>query len=108
MSVRMSLPKVKVLTELLEDPTAPHYGYELMRITGVKSGSLYPILDQLERAGWLEAQWEELREGRAGRPPRRWYRLTALGQAAAPSAIAACIDALHLPRLAYSVYGAYR
>jgi PadR family transcriptional regulator, regulatory protein PadR len=87
MSVRMSLPKTKVLMVLLDAPAEPRYGYELMRATGVKSGTLYPILEQLERAGWLEARWEDLNEDRSGRPPRRWYRLTGLGQAAAREGI---------------------
>ena len=85
----MSVPKVKILNKLLEDPANPHYGYELMRSTGVKSGSLYPILEQLERAGWLEARWESIEERVEGRPPRRWYRLTGLGQQCAPAAAAA-------------------
>ena len=97
--LRMSVAKVKVLNALLEDPAKPHYGYELMRMTGVKSGSLYPILEQLEKAGWLEAAWEDLDERREGRPPRRWYQLTGLGQRCAPTAAATYLAGVHLPAI---------
>lgn len=100
MAVRMSLAKVRVLGALLEAPCEPHYGYELMRATGVKSGSLYPILDQLEQAGWIEARWEDVNTDRAGRPPRRWYRLTGLGQASASPAISEYMAGVRLPHLA--------
>jgi PadR family transcriptional regulator, regulatory protein PadR len=83
----MSMAKVKVLEELLRNPDQPHYGYGLMRATGVKSGSLYPILDQFDASRWLVAKWELIDEQAAGRPPRRWYRLTDIGKAAAPAAI---------------------
>ncbi|WP_317128310.1 PadR family transcriptional regulator [Sphingomonas baiyangensis] len=53
------------------------HGYELARIAGVKSGTLYPLLIRLEAQGHLEAQWQEPAE--PGRPPRHAYRLTASG-----------------------------
>jgi DNA-binding PadR family transcriptional regulator len=79
----ISAAKYKVLRALLADANEPHYGYALMRATGVRSGSLYPILEQLERASWVTAEWESTNDGARGRPPRRWYRLTGSGRAAA-------------------------
>jgi DNA-binding PadR family transcriptional regulator len=67
-----------VLLTLVEDPTTWRYGYELCRTTGLKAGSLYPILIRLADCGWLEAQWETVIS--AGRPPRHLYRLTSLGR----------------------------
>ena len=95
--IRMSVPKVRVLDAMLGDPTRPHYWYELMRSTGVKSGSLYPILEQLERANWVEGTWEQFNNAQPGRPPRRCYRLTGLGQQAAPPAIAEYLKDLPAP-----------
>ena len=46
----------------------------LMAMTGVKSGSLYPILERLERLGWVEAKYELIDEHVAGRPRRRCTR----------------------------------
>jgi DNA-binding PadR family transcriptional regulator len=54
------------------------HGYELASITGIKSGTLYPLLLRLEGAGYLEAEWQAPVAG--GRPPRHAYRLTAAGQ----------------------------
>ncbi|MCA1708308.1 MAG: PadR family transcriptional regulator [Actinobacteria bacterium] len=58
-----------------------HYGFELSKITGLKSGTLYPILARLESAGWLCSGWES--SDTPGRPRRRYYRLTGVGAAAA-------------------------
>jgi DNA-binding PadR family transcriptional regulator len=54
------------------------YGYELASLTGIKSGTLYPLLIRLEAQGYLEAEWQ--RPAASGRPPRHAYRLTAAGR----------------------------
>ena len=41
----------KVLAAFLEEPGDDRYGLDLMRVTGLPSGTLYPILVRLERAG---------------------------------------------------------
>ena len=69
----------KVLRVLLDDPTGDHYGYTLMRATGLPSGNLYPIVGRLEAAGWIEGRTEEIDPSAAGRRPRRYYRLTGEG-----------------------------
>lgn len=66
-----------VLLALAEDPTAWRHGYDLCRQTGLKAGSMYPILIRLADRGWLETMWET--EIPAGRPPRHLYRLTETG-----------------------------
>ena len=79
-----------VLAALLADSGRWRHGYDLGRETGLKSGTLYPILMRLEQQGWLEEQWEEQPD--PGRPRRHLYRLTGLGVeearrlAAAPAA----------------------
>jgi DNA-binding PadR family transcriptional regulator len=64
---------------LLADPAAERYGLQLMQATGLPSGTLYPILVRLERAGWVESRWEQTDPSADGRPKRRYYRLTADG-----------------------------
>jgi len=54
------------------------HGYELASLTGIKSGTLYPLLIRLEAQGFLAAEWQQPAAG--GRPPRHAYRLTAAGQ----------------------------
>jgi PadR family transcriptional regulator PadR len=71
-----------VLRVLLERPSEETYGMELLDRTGLKSGSVYPILARLEALGWLTSRWEA-EEAVEGRPRRRYYRLTAEGEPAA-------------------------
>jgi PadR family transcriptional regulator PadR len=87
MGMRITPATVKVLQALLHAPADPHYGYALMRTTRLKSGSLYPILERLEHAGWVDSQWEKSNEQHEGRPPRRYYQLTGLGQEHAARAV---------------------
>ena len=70
-----------VLGALAAEPAAWHHGYDLLTATGLKSGSLYPILVRLADRGLLAARWE--RDAPAGRPPRHLYRLTGAGRALA-------------------------
>lgn len=74
---RMSAQTLTVLEIFLAKPAQWRYGYDLSRSTGLKSGSLYPILMRLADHGWLEAFWEAPEF--PGRPPRHIYRLTAEG-----------------------------
>jgi PadR family transcriptional regulator, regulatory protein PadR len=64
-----------VIKVFLEDPPHPRYGFELMRLIGQPSGTLYPILAKLEHAGWLIAGREDIDPHAEGRPPRRNYRI---------------------------------
>jgi PadR family transcriptional regulator, regulatory protein PadR len=66
-----------MLYSLAESASSWTYGYDLSKATGLKSGTLYPILTRLHDQGWLETKWTE--PARPGRPPRHLYRLTALG-----------------------------
>ena len=59
------------------------YGFDVMDVTGLPDGTVYPILRRLERRGVLEGAWEKEEVARADqRPPRRYYRLTRLGEEA--------------------------
>lgn len=78
-----------VLTCFIADVDAEHYGLELMRDSGLPSGTLYPILARLEAADWVTAAWEEIDSEAEGRPARRYYRLTPDGAAAARTQLSA-------------------
>jgi PadR family transcriptional regulator PadR len=77
-----------VLKVFLEDPQRPRYGFELMRLTGQPSGTLYPILAKLEHAGWLAGGREDIDPHAEGRPPRRFYRITGAAARAAHKQLA--------------------
>jgi DNA-binding PadR family transcriptional regulator len=85
--VRLTTQTLAVLSALLQDPTTPRYGLDLVREVGLKSGTLYPTLARLEEARWLESEWEAIDPRREHRPPRRLYRLTAAGEVAARTAM---------------------
>ena len=77
-----------VLAELSARPLAWRHGYEICQATGLRSGTIYPLLIRLHDSGLLEAEWKPS-EG-PGRPPRHVYRLTAAGLRAAANADAEC------------------
>jgi PadR family transcriptional regulator, regulatory protein PadR len=83
---RFSTQTLSVLAALCEQPSQWRHGYGLARQTGLKSGTLYPILIRLADRGLVEARWQD--EPVPGRPRRHLYRLTADGQAAAAEALA--------------------
>jgi DNA-binding PadR family transcriptional regulator len=84
----MTTSVLKVAAALLADPAAERYGLQLMQATGLPSGTLYPILVRLERAGWVESRWEHTDPVAEGRPARRYYRLTPDGVAEARREVA--------------------
>ena len=84
----MTVTTARVLAALLAEPGADHYGLQLMRATGLASGSLYPILHRLQENGWLDAHWEDIDPALQGRPARRFYRLTPDGVQQARHALA--------------------
>jgi PadR family transcriptional regulator PadR len=81
-----STQTLAVLAVLCAEPLAWQHGYAIARETGLKSGTLYPILVRLADRGLMEACWEE--EQPAGRPRRHLYRLTPDGLAGATAALA--------------------
>ncbi len=73
---------VQVAMALLDDPTGRHWGYELSKQSGVRSGVLYPMLTRMLDENWLADGWEDPTTIREKRPPRRYYELTDDGRLA--------------------------
>ncbi len=95
----MSSETLRVLQQFLERPAAWRYGYDLSRETGLKSGTLYPILMRLARHLMLETKWVTTEEGV---PPRHMYRLTAKGSEFARAKLTEVRPCLVLARPALS------
>ncbi|MES1971300.1 MAG: PadR family transcriptional regulator [Pseudomonadota bacterium] len=70
-----------LLQALAAVPQQWRHGYELMKDTGLSSGTLYPLLMRMTEQGLVEAEWRE--PVQPGRPARHAYRLTAAGRASA-------------------------
>lgn len=65
---------------IITDPRNDWFGLELVRATGLSSGTLHEGLMRLERASWVQARWEDRTTSAPHRGPRRrLYQLTALG-----------------------------
>jgi PadR family transcriptional regulator, regulatory protein PadR len=57
------------------------YGFSVMQMTGLPSGTVYPAMRRLERDGLIRSQWERQAIADAGqRPPRKYYKLTRSGR----------------------------
>jgi PadR family transcriptional regulator len=80
-----SAQTLAVLAALCPEPSQWRHGYALAKQTGLKSGTLYPILIRLADRGLVEARWQD--EPQPGRPRRHLYRLTANGLASAIAAL---------------------
>jgi DNA-binding PadR family transcriptional regulator len=64
------------------------YGFDIMDITGLPSGTVYPALRRLEQAGLVESKWEkETVAQREQRPARKYYELTLDGEEALAEAV---------------------
>ena len=83
-SVRMT----QVTALVLRAVAAGHrYGFDVMEACALPSGTVYPALRRLERAGLLRSGWERAADAHAeGRPRRRTYVLTPPGRDALPEA----------------------
>lgn len=89
-----------ILKIFLEDPARSRYGLELMRLTGLPSGSVYPMLARLEAAGWLTRGKEDVDPHSAGRPPRLQYTITGDAATAARLELAALSERYRPPSTA--------
>lgn len=82
----MSTPKIRltavildVLDVLTNSPSDdPAWGLQLCKVTGYGTGTIYPALDRLMKAGWITDHWED--PPPADRPPRRFYEMTSTGR----------------------------
>ena len=59
------------------------YGFDIMTVTGLASGTVYPALRRLEDSGFVASKWERASVAQAAqRPPRKYYEVTKTGRTA--------------------------
>ena len=64
------------------------YGFDIMDITGLPSGTVYPALRRLEENGSVRSKWEKHAVAQAElRPPRKYYELTKAGKTVLAEAV---------------------
>ena len=77
----MSNQTLQVLLIFFNQPAKWLYGLQILEATGLKSGTVYPLLARLAEPdrGWLESELEDINPVVAGRKQRRFYRITGSG-----------------------------
>ena len=77
--IRLTAVIMDILDVLTNSPPDdPAWGLRLCEVTGYGTGTVYPTLDRLMKAGWISDYWEE--PPPADRPRRRFYELTSAGR----------------------------
>jgi PadR family transcriptional regulator PadR len=84
--IRLTTPTRLVLDILMAAGDEPPWGYRICELAGLGSGTVYPILERLEEAGWIEGTWEADQPG--DRPRRRFYAITGTGRVSYAAALA--------------------
>lgn len=73
-SIRLTYAAAMVLQAL---ERGDRHGFDIVEATGVRSGTVYPLLRRLEEAKVVRSRWEPVTIARASRrPPRKYYELT--------------------------------
>jgi len=72
---RLTMSSLRVLRTFLDVPRYRASGADLIKVTKLPSGTVYPILFRFAEAGWLSSEWEDVDPSEEGRPRRRYYRL---------------------------------
>jgi PadR family transcriptional regulator len=64
------------------------YGFDIIDITGLPGGTVYPALRRLEEAGSVISKWEDhIIAQQEQRPPRKYYEVTRAGHEALAEAL---------------------
>lgn len=59
------------------------YGFSIMEMTGLPSGTVYPAVRRMEEDRLIRSRWERQEiADREQRPPRKYYQLTSAGKTA--------------------------
>ena len=73
---------------LLTIASGYRYGFDVMDVTGLPSGTVYPALRRLEQAGFVSSKWEkESVAHKDQRPARKYYTVNRPGLAALQAAL---------------------
>jgi len=73
----LGLTSLQILAAIRDGST---YGLDIVAVTALPSGTVYPTLGRLKRSALVRSHWEDQRSAeKEGRPRRRYYELTADG-----------------------------
>lgn len=83
---RITASLLAVLHVLLGNIDHESHGWQIMKMTGLSGPTTYRILERLSGLGWVSEHWEQ--DAQPGRPRRRYYRLTGVGEREARALLA--------------------
>ena len=84
--MKLTYPTTLVLHALAQ---GFRHGFDILDVTGLPSGTVYPILRRLEEEALVSADWEDVAIAREEqRPPRRYYAVTPAGRLVLKTALA--------------------
>jgi PadR family transcriptional regulator, regulatory protein PadR len=84
-AIKLSLTSALILRTI---GSGYRYGFDVMAVTGLPSGTVYPALRRLERDGLIKSTWEQAKDARAEqRPARKNYSLSKSGAQAVHDAM---------------------
>src|SRR5262245_10254229 len=64
------------------------YGFDVVNVSGLPAGTVYPALRRLSESGYVESEWEDPAVAqREQRPPRKYYTVTKAGKQALAQAV---------------------
>ena len=86
-TLRLTFQALRILGLFLDNPKSEVTGADIIRESGLASGTVYPLLLRFERVGFLESYWEAKAPTLLGHPRRSFYKIT-------PQGMAFAIDAL--------------
>lgn len=72
---RVTIPMALVIDALLTQTDDEVHGYTLTKTINLSAGTVYPILQRLETAGWVTSRWDNAARTPGGRAARRYYRI---------------------------------
>jgi PadR family transcriptional regulator PadR len=73
---------------LLTISSGYRYGFDVMDITGLPSGTVYPALRRLEQSGLVSSKWEKESVAlKDQRPARKYYAITRAGEVSLDAAV---------------------
>lgn len=71
----MNNTRMRILIHIQAVEPPHNSGAAISKSTLINAGRLYPELDVLERAGWVQGTWETLAPDEPERPRRRFYSI---------------------------------
>ena len=74
-------PGLSTITILKAIANGYRHGFDIIDVTGLPGGTVYPALGKLETDGLVHSRWEDQKTAQEeGRPPRRYYELRPAGE----------------------------